>query len=46
MLKKIDMKKFAQLAKEKGKPKKGVTPIEEKGIQIGLKRAREKTPDI
>ena len=42
----MDLKKLAQLAKAKGEPKKGVTPIREKGIQIGQKQAREGALDI
>ena len=42
----MDLKKLAQLAKAKGKPKKGVTPMGGKGIHIGKKRVREEAPNI
>ena len=43
MLKKVSLKKLAQMAKEGNS--KGITPIM-KGITIGEKRPRDEMPDI
>ena len=45
MLKKVNMKKLAQMTKGRGGPK-GETPIGAKGIVINKKHPRDEMPDI